>query len=536
MSTESRAAFPIFLLYSVMFFSARNPNPEAARILVVPTDWSHWIIMKSLLLQLVERGHEVTVLRSDNSLRIEATSEDFAVETIRIPAGKARKALSESEIRDIIFNFIYVEDGFLSSISSVRSLYALFFINVEVTIPAIQALFEDHALMERLKAGGFNVILADPYHAAGAMLSHVLNTPLVFFGRWMISGDIHFNLAPSPLSFVPMVNSRLSDRMSLLGRLKNVLIYGMSKFLSNFYIYPAYNQLCQLYLNGDITVEELYQKADIVLMKVDFVFEYPRPTTPNLVYIGGIQCGPGRALPADLQRFMDNSGEDGVVVFSLGSAVGTLPPQVASEFAAGLAKLPQRAIWRYTGALPSTLGNNTKILSWLPQNDLLSHPKTRAFITHGGENGLYEAIFHGVPVVGIPILFDQYDNLLRLKTREAAVMLDLAHMKSDYIFHAVKTVIENPSYAENMKRLSALHRDVPVQPMELAAFWIEYTVRHRGAAHFRAAGNDLPFYQYHLLDVFTIIVVLMGFFLYLAFKLLKALFVKVCLARKRKRD
>ncbi|XP_059835489.1 UDP-glucuronosyltransferase 2C1-like isoform X2 [Hypanus sabinus] len=271
-------------------------------------------------------------------------------------------------------------------------------------------------------------------------------------------------------------------------------------------------------------------------MKVDFVFEYPRPTMPNLIYIGGIQCGPGRPLPADLQRFMDNSGEDGVVIFSLGSAVGMLPREVASEFAAGLAGLPQRVIWRYIGALPSTLGNNTKIMSWLPQNDLLSHPKTKAFISHGGENGLYEAIYHGVPVVGIPIFFDQYDNLLRLKTRGAAVMLDLAHIKSDDIFHAVKTVIENPSYAENMKRLSALHRDVPVRPMELAAFWIEYTIRHRGAPHFRAVGNDLPFYQYHLLDVFTIIVVFIGLFLYLAFKFLKALFVKVCSGRKRKLD
>ncbi|XP_059834801.1 UDP-glucuronosyltransferase 1A1-like [Hypanus sabinus] len=310
----------------------------------------------------------------------------------------------------------------------------------------------------------------------------------------------------------------------------------MSKFISHFYVYPAYNRLCQLYLNDEITVEELYRKVDIVLMKVDFVFEYPRPTMPNLIYIGGIQCGPGRPLPADLQRFMDNSGEDGVVIFSLGSIVGTIPPEAVSEVAAGLARLPQRVIWRYIGALPPNSGNNTKILSWFPQNDLLSHPKTRALITHGGENGLYEAIYHGVPVVGIPIFFDQYDNLLRLKTRGAAVMLELAHIKSDDIFHAVKTVIENPSYAENMKRLSALHRDVPVRPMELAAFWIEYTIRHRGAPHFRAAGNDLPFYQYHLLDVFTIIVVFIGLFLYLVFKLLNVLLVKLCSGRKRKRD
>ncbi|XP_072916767.1 UDP-glucuronosyltransferase 2B17-like [Hemitrygon akajei] len=488
MSKKSRAGFQTLLLYFLMFFSARSPSPEAARILVIPTDWSHWIIMKSLLLELVQRGHEVTVLRGDSSLRIEATNNDFTMETIRTSGEQAHAFLTEDKVDDFIFNVYYVEDGFLSSFSAALTLIAVSDVNFGVTSPFIQGLFEDRALMDRLKTRGFDVILADPFHAAGAMLSHALNTSLVFFGRWMISGDVHLNFAPSPLSFVPMFNSRLSDRMSLVGRLKNVLIYGMSKFISHFYTYPAYNRLCQLYLNDEITVEELYRKVDIVLMKVDFVFEYPRPTMPNLIYIGGIQCGPGRPLPADLQRFMDNSGEDGVVIFSLGSIVGTIPPEAASEVAAGLARLSQRVIWRYIGALPPNLGNNTKILSWFPQNDLLSHPKTRALITHGGENGLYEAIYHGVPVVGIPIFFDQYDNLLRLKTRGAAVMLELAHIKSDDIFHAVKTVIENPSYAENMKRLSALHRDVPVRPMELAAFWIEYTIRHRGAPHLRAAG------------------------------------------------
>ena len=27
---------------------------------------------------------------------------------------------------------------------------------------------------------------------------------------------------------------------------------------------------------------------------------------------------------------------------------------------------------------------------------MLGHPKTKAFVTHGGSNGVYEAIYHGV--------------------------------------------------------------------------------------------------------------------------------------------
>ena len=32
----------------------------------------------------------------------------------------------------------------------------------------------------------------------------------------------------------------------------------------------------------------------------------------------------------------------------------------------------------------------TQVVQWAPQNDVLGHPKTRAFLTHGGVNGLYE--------------------------------------------------------------------------------------------------------------------------------------------------
>ncbi len=31
-----------------------------------------------------------------------------------------------------------------------------------------------------------------------------------------------------------------------------------------------------------------------------------------------------------------------------------------------------------------------QVVQWAPQNDVLGHAKTRAFLTHGGVNGLYE--------------------------------------------------------------------------------------------------------------------------------------------------
>lgn len=75
---------------------------------------------------------------------------------------------------------------------------------------------------------------------------------------------------------------------------------------------------------------------------------------------------------------------------------------------------------------------------------ILGHPKTRAFITHGGSNGIYEAIYHGVPMVGIPLFADQPDNIAHMKARGAAVQLDFDTMSSTDLANALKTVINDP--------------------------------------------------------------------------------------------
>lgn len=31
-----------------------------------------------------------------------------------------------------------------------------------------------------------------------------------------------------------------------------------------------------------------------------------------------------------------------------------------------------------------------QVVTWMPQNDILGHPKTRVFVTHCGMNSLYE--------------------------------------------------------------------------------------------------------------------------------------------------
>ncbi|OWK13575.1 hypothetical protein Celaphus_00017440, partial [Cervus elaphus hippelaphus] len=50
-------------------------------------------------------------------------------------------------------------------------------------------------------------------------------------------------------------------------------------------------------------------------------------------------------------------------------------------------------------------------------------------------------------------------------------------------------------------KLSRIHHDQPVKPLDRAVFWVEFVMRHKGAKHLRPAFHDLTWYQHHSLDV-----------------------------------
>ena len=60
---------------------------------------------------------------------------------------------------------------------------------------------------------------------------------------------------------------------------------------------------------------------------------------------------------------------------------------------------------------------NIRFLEWAPQNDVLGHSSVKAFVTHAGSNSVYEAAFHGKPVVCIPVMGDQFDEAARVSCR-----------------------------------------------------------------------------------------------------------------------
>lgn len=457
--------------------------------------------MEILLKALHSRGHNITIARSSKTWYIKDNSLYYKTFTVPME----HSLIDKEFLKKMFTEFIKLERGTLPFTSFLRMTLGMLGKIVEVHNSVslfVSALLDDPELMRKLNETKFDLVLTDPCWGNGAILAKYMNLPFVYNVRWLMPEEAHFAIAPSPISYIPITGSGLTDKMTFFQRVKNSIFYVMTSIQTMFATKLVYQPLCKKYLGPDCDFDHLQRDADIWLMRTDFVFDYPRPTMPNVVYMGGFHCKPAEPLPDYMEDFVQSSGEHGVIIMSLSTFVNELPDDLADGFAAAFAKLPQKVIWSYRGSKPSTLGNNTLIVDWMPQKDLLGHPKIKLFVAHGGTNGVQEALCHGVPVVGFPLVFDQYDNLLRLQEKGGAKILTLNTVdKDDNFLKAVKEVLNEPSYRETMQRLSRLHRDQPMKPIDTAIFWIEYVIRHKGAAHLKAQSYRMSWYTYHSIDV-----------------------------------
>nr|XP_061802138.1 UDP-glucuronosyltransferase 2B20-like [Nerophis lumbriciformis] len=481
--------------------------------------------MNILLEALHAQGHQITVLRTSTSWYISEKSPYYS--SITIAQEESTSIWNQDYMTAFLERSIQIQrnrGSLWAFVEFYRNIYSFLGLHHVSMAKMVVSIFENQTLTKQLKESQYDVCLMDPGFPGGVLLAHYLDLPTVFNVRWILNGEAHFAIAPSPLSYIPQVFSNYSDKMDFTQRLKNVIYHGAMVYMHHFVSDPPYRALCERYFGGDVSVMSLMQGADLWLMRVDFTFELPRPTMPNVVYIGGFQGKPSKPLPADLEEFMQSSGEHGVVVMTLGTLLGDLGPEISQIIASAFARIPQKVVWRHIGKRPDTLGNNTLLVDWLPQNDLLGYPKTKVFVTHGGTNGIYEAIYHGVPILGIPLLFDQYDNMVKVKVRGGGEFVDVTALDVESFTASLRNILDpRKSYKQDMMKLSQLHHDKPMKPMDTAIFWVEYVMRHRGAPHLRTESYKLPWYAYHSLDVIAFLAIfscLVVAFIWLSFKIL----------------
>ena len=115
--------------------------------------------------------------------------------------------------------------------------------------------------------------------------------------------------------------------------------------------------------------------------------------------------------PFDVDEHVPGDGK--VVYLSLGS-LGCMDVGLMQRLIDAMAKTEHRTIVSM-GPLKDqmTLGPNMYGDQFLPQPSIL--PQCDLLITHGGNNTVCEGFHFGLPMIGLPLFWDQYDNAQRLR-------------------------------------------------------------------------------------------------------------------------
>ncbi|PKU27483.1 udp-glucuronosyltransferase 1-1-like [Limosa lapponica baueri] len=261
---------------------------DGGKLLVVPMDGSHWLSMRSVLAALSQKEHEIVVVTPEVNLNVKAsgyyTLKTYPVSLTRNELGASMRSFA---------NDLFERRPFLQRITA---LYEKIRVITGIYVSSCTSLLHNQDLMQYLEGSKFDAVLTDPIVPCGQILALHLSIPSVFFLRGLPCGfDLQATQCPDPPSYIPRTFTDNSDHMTFIQRVENIFLKSSEFFLCNF-AYLPFELLASDVLHRPVTMKELLSHGSIWLKRMDFVFEYPMPVMPNIVFIGGINCGKKKPL------------------------------------------------------------------------------------------------------------------------------------------------------------------------------------------------------------------------------------------------
>ena len=131
---------------------------------------------------------------------------------------------------------------------------------------------------------------------------------------------------------------------------------------------------------------------------------------------------------------------------------------------AALARIGCPCIWKTSSVHSSVLDAEAPLRStppnvwrtrWLPQRELLAHPNCRLLVCHGGANSISEALSCGVPVICLPVAWDQHANLEMVRDDlQVGRGIHLAALTAEALHDEMRAVLGDAQIGARAKRLA----------------------------------------------------------------------------------
>ena len=502
----------MLLVFVAVSYLMSGQPVTGAKILLVPfAQYSHIISLTSIADVLHSRGHQLYIVLPENFALLD-------------------RVMSEHNLT--VLTFSVSEVGILDDVSKIPKFRGdmtntILRTVAEGVLPMCTNALSDDKLFRKLQDLRFDLALMDsfPLSRCNLIIPYRLGIPYVSFNThyepWLQS-------LPHLPSFVPFLyGSDFSEQMTFWQRLCN--LYNLIEWsyderipmLSKAFVakYAPEMPAC--------SIDDLAKNSSLWLIETDSVIDYPRPLMPHVLEVGGLVATAASPLVSELEAFV-SVARNGVILVSFGSWLEeTLPQDFADKLMSVFMQLKESVIWKTSSVLPANIPARIKVMKWIPQKDILGHLKTRLFITHGGNNGQFEALFHGVPMITMPIQADQPYDATRVEYKGFGLRVNPFDFTTDELLGKINTILTNKTYEENIKKASEIYRFRREHPAERAANGIEHVLRF-GSGHLKSHSIYMPWYQYYMLDLLIFLFVVFWLMFYIIVNLVRCVVCFLC--------
>lgn len=304
---------------------------------------------------------------------------------------------------------------------------------IRATGAMTQTLFDQApTVLERI---GADAVLSDTAEAGSALIAARLDLPHVA----TVTG-----LPLLEEESVPPPYLGWSYRTDRRGRFRNRGGYAVSRLLMRPITRTVENQRRA----WGIAPEALAPSAYVAQCPQGL--DYPRKALPPGFHYGG----PWRRED-DATADLPDDGRP-LIFCSLGSLQGARRSLFAT-MAQACAAIGARAVIGHGGGLSdeaaATLPGDPLVRAFWPQAWVLRH--AAAAVLHGGFNTVLDALAAGVPIVCLPIAFEQPGTAARLARIGAAQVLPPARLTVPVLVQALEAVLRTPGYRQAAQALAA---------------------------------------------------------------------------------
>ncbi|CAA96584.2 glucuronosyltransferase [Caenorhabditis elegans] len=496
----------IFILFSIIDYS------NSYKVLVFNPAFgaSHSNFLGKISDILIDAGHDVTML-----IPIAMQGKKHLVGSKKV---KNIIRIDQDPRSIELYKQTGAEDVLRKKIWKVESDIALFFKmagNFSKTCGyQCQHVFQQTEILEKLKNEHFELGITESLFICGYPLFDHLGVKTIINADSVLFMDIvKCTLGePSSSTFYPALISPMTDKMTLVERIKNAIQMLIPVYFSKMRFEEELSMI-EPYYNGSKTWEELLENVAFNMVNSNRYLDYASPTLPKTVFIGGMQVKTKKQGTPKLNKEWDDllniRKENVLVSFGSNAFSSEMPDEFKKSFLDVFASMPEITfIWKYEQE-NSTIAmhlSNVKMTTWMPQSDLLADNRLSLFVTHGGLGSSIELAYQGTPAVVIPLMADQPRNAHMLTRHGGAIQLDKTNLDNPQMIRdAIKTILDNDSYTENARKLAQILEDQPYTPAEVVLKHCDFAVKFGVLDTLQSEGRKLNVFQFYSYDILVVV-------------------------------